>query len=103
MWRVCRPFLAINIKRKGASLMKSTGITRPVDSLGRIVIPMEIRESFDIKTKDLLEIFVEGDRIVLKKHAESCVFCEKSEDLVSVENKKICRACLEKISHFVNE
>lgn len=78
--------------------MKSTGITRPVDALGRIVIPMEIREAFDIKTKDMLEIFVQGDNIVLKKHSESCVFCEESENLVAFEGKKICRACLARIS-----
>ena len=51
--------------------MKTTGITRPVDALGRIVIPMEIRDSFGIKTKDTLEIFVHGDQIILKKPVDS--------------------------------
>lgn len=78
--------------------MKSTGITRPVDALGRIVIPMEIREAFDIKTKDSIEIFVQGDKIILKKHVESCLFCTSSEDLVNFEEKKICKACLSKLS-----
>lgn len=78
--------------------MKATGITRPVDALGRIVIPMEIREAFDIKTKDTLEIFVEGNNIVLKKHGANCIFCEESENLVSFEGKSICRSCLEKIA-----
>ena len=77
--------------------MKSTGISRPIDSLGRIVIPMEIRESFDIKTKDLLDISVEGNKIILKKHGESCVFCESGDNLFSFENKKICKDCLNKI------
>ena len=77
--------------------MKSTGISRPIDSLGRVVIPMEIRESFGIKTKDLLDISVEGDKIILKKHGESCVFCDSSSNLFSFEGKKICKDCLNKI------
>ncbi len=83
--------------------MKSTGITRPFDALGRIVIPMEVRTSLDIKPKDRLEIFVEGDKIILRKPINTCVFCENSEDLISVEDKNVCRTCLEKISHIVNE
>ena len=78
--------------------MKSTGITRPVDALGRIVIPMEIRESFGIETKDLLDIHVQGDKIILRKHGETCVFCDSNENLVTFEDKKICKACLEKLA-----
>ena len=78
--------------------MKSTGITRPVDALGRVVIPMEIREAFDIKTKDLLEIYVQGDKIVLKKHDSSCIFCGDGGELVNFEDKKICKACLAKLA-----
>ena len=79
-------------------LMKSTGITRPVDALGRIVIPMEIRESFDINTKDLLDIYVQDNKIILKKHNDSCVFCDSGENLVVFEDKKVCKKCLEKLS-----
>ncbi len=78
--------------------MKSTGITRPVDALGRVVIPMEIREAFDIKTKDLLEIYVQGDKIVFRKYDSSCTFCGSSEDLVSFEDKKVCKACLARLA-----
>ena len=74
--------------------MKTTGITRPIDALGRIVIPMEIRESFGIKPKDNLEIFVNGDQIVLKKPVDSCVFCGTDEELVNFQDKKVCKACL---------
>ena len=74
--------------------MKTTGITRPVDALGRIVIPMEIRDSFGIKTKDTLEIFVHGDQIILKKTVDSCVFCDTDEELVDFQDKKVCKACL---------
>lgn len=82
--------------------MKSTGITRPVDALGRIVIPMEIRETFNINAKDVLDIYVEGDKIILKKHGEACVFCEEKEDVVNFEGKKICRSCLAKLSSYTN-
>lgn len=80
--------------------MKSTGITRPVDALGRVVIPMEIRESFDINPKDLLDIYVEGDKIVLRKHGESCVFCDEKEDVIFFEGRKLCRNCLSKLSRY---
>lgn len=78
--------------------MKSTGITRPVDALGRIVIPMEIRENLDINPKDLLDITVQGNKIVLSKHGANCVFCDSCEDLVIFEDKQICKSCLEKLS-----
>ena len=80
--------------------MKSTGITRPVDALGRVVIPMEIRENLNIKTKDLLEISLQGNQIVLKKHGETCIFCDSTEDLVIFEDKKVCKACLAKLSNL---
>lgn len=80
--------------------MKSTGITRPVDALGRVVIPMEIRENLNIKTKDLLEISLQGNQIILKKHGESCIFCDNSEDLVIFEDKKVCTKCLAKLSNL---
>ncbi len=83
--------------------MKSTGITRPVDALGRIVIPMEIRNSFHIDTKDLLEIYVQGDKIILRKYEGSCVFCDADEGLVDFEDKKICKACLAKLAHLDEE
>lgn len=80
--------------------MKSTGISRPVDSLGRIVIPMELRESLGIKTKDTLDIFVDGNNIVLRKSGESCVFCDERDDVIAFEGKKICRNCLYKLSDY---
>lgn len=54
--------------------MKSTGIVRPVDALGRIVIPIELRRSLDINTDDSLEVFVQDDFIMLKKFEARCVF-----------------------------
>ena len=57
--------------------MKSTGVTRRVDDLGRIVIPKEIRKNLGIRDGESLEIFTEEDSIILKKHSE----IEKFEDL----------------------
>ncbi len=77
--------------------MKSTGIVRKVDELGRIVIPMELRRSMDIKERDPLEIFTDGDRIVLRKYSNSCVFCGEGEDIIDFNGKSICPKCLKEI------
>ena len=77
--------------------MKSTGITRKVDELGRIVLPIEMRRTLDIAEKDELEIFVENDRIVLQKYEPSCIFCTSSRCLITFRGKNICKDCLEKL------
>ena len=84
--------------------MKSTGIVRKVDDLGRIVIPMEIRKTFDIKEKDPIEIFTDGDNIVLKQFKTSCTLCgnDKYEDLSFKFNKPICKDCLNVIKNGPN-
>lgn len=74
--------------------MKSTGIVRPLDSVGRIVLPMEIRKKLGITEKnDALEIYTEGDKIILKKYAPNCVFCGSSKDILQFKGKNICRKC----------
>ena len=78
--------------------MKSTGIIRKVDELGRVVIPIEIRNQFNISEKDPIEIYVSGSSIVLKKLEENCVFCDNTDNLVEYNNKLICKGCLKKIS-----
>lgn len=77
--------------------MKSTGIIRRVDELGRVVIPIEIRNQFNIVEKDPIEIYVEGSTIVLKKFEPNCVFCSNTEDLLSYHDKLICKKCADKI------
>ncbi|WP_422448518.1 AbrB/MazE/SpoVT family DNA-binding domain-containing protein [Thermoanaerobacterium sp. DL9XJH110] len=77
--------------------MKSTGVVRKVDELGRIVIPMELRRTLDISKKDSLEIFVDADRIVLKKYEPACIFCGSAEDMVNFRGKNICKKCLKEI------
>lgn len=78
--------------------MKSTGIVRRVDELGRIVLPIEIRRILDIEERDPLEISLEEDRIILRKLQPTCIFCGAEEDLQEYRGKRICRACLESIN-----
>ena len=77
--------------------MKSTGIVRKVDELGRIVLPIELRRTLDIAEKDELEIFVDGSMIMLKKYEPSCVFCGAARDVVSFEGKNVCRECVQRL------
>lgn len=77
--------------------MKKTGMTRPVDELGRVVIPKEIRTSLGIDVKDRLEILMDGDAIVLRKYNPNCVFCGSAEAVEEVMGKNICKTCLEKL------
>lgn len=81
--------------------MKSTGIVRKLDELGRVVIPMELRNKYDIKEKDAIEIFVDGNSIVLKKYEPNCIFCGNSKNLVNFEEKVICEKCISKIIHLL--
>ena len=77
--------------------MKSTGIVRKIDELGRIVLPIEIRNTMNIESRDPIEIFVDEDKIVLKKYEPSCVFCGNVENVQYYRGKLICRKCLDEI------
>ena len=72
--------------------MKSTGIVRKVDELGRIVLPMELRKSMGIKEKDALEIFVDGDKVILKKYEPADIFTGSMEDLIEYRGKRVSRS-----------
>ncbi|MDP4109616.1 MAG: AbrB/MazE/SpoVT family DNA-binding domain-containing protein [Bacillota bacterium] len=78
--------------------MKSTGIVRKVDELGRIVLPIELRRTLDIEVKDALEIYVEGDAIMLKKYEPSCIFCGSSDGIQDFKGKNVCSACKSQIA-----
>ena len=78
--------------------MKSTGIVRPIDNLGRIVIPTELRKTLHINERDPLEIFVDGNCIILKKYQPACIFCGSADDVASYAGRNICKACREAIS-----
>lgn len=78
-------------------MVKSTGIVRQVDGLGRIVIPIELRRNLDIDEKDSLEIYVEDDHIILKKYSPACAFCSNATDITQFKGKNICRKCLDEL------
>lgn len=74
--------------------MKATGIVRPVDALGRVVIPVELRRSLGIQTNDSLEIYVDGPYIMLKKYEPTCVFCGGADDVKMIHGKFVCANCI---------
>ncbi|CDC81137.1 MAG: AbrB/MazE/SpoVT family DNA-binding domain-containing protein [Clostridia bacterium] len=78
--------------------MKSTGIVRKVDELGRIVLPSELRKSLGIEVKDSLEIYTSGDSVILKKYLPACVFCGEANDIITFKGKNICKNCLRQVS-----
>ena len=77
--------------------MKSTGIIRNVDELGRIVIPKEMRTKMDISSSDPIEIYVEDDKIILKKYENACAFCGNDINLTTFKGKKICTDCISEL------
>ena len=78
--------------------MKSTGIVRKVDELGRIVLPMELRRTLGVDTKDALEIYTEGDSIILKKYAPCCIFCGEGNSVTSFKDKNVCASCKKELA-----
>ena len=77
--------------------MKATGIVRKVDELGRIVLPIELRRTLDIAEKDALEIYTDGNTIILKKYEPACIFCENATDVKVYKGKNICSNCLNEL------
>ena len=77
--------------------MKSTGIVRQVDEFGRIVIPKELRNTFDISEKDALEIFVDNDAIVLRKYEPACIFCGNAKDITIFKGRTVCKSCVDEL------
>lgn len=74
--------------------MKSSAITRQLDALGRVVIPIEMRRNLNIENRDPVEIYSEDDRIIIKKAGESCVFCGGGENLLIFKERCVCNECL---------
>ena len=73
--------------------MKSTGIVRKVDDLGRIVLPVELRRRLGISERDPLEIFVKNDQIILQKSSAACIFCGSEENITEFRGKGVCQEC----------
>ena len=79
--------------------MKSTGIVRRLDELGRIVIPIEIKNKFNISERDPIEIYVDGSNIILSKFEVTCIFCGSTKNLTEFKDKNVCNSCLKKLSN----
>lgn len=78
--------------------MKSTGIVRKVDELGRIVLPIELRHTLEIEPRDPLEIYVDGSTIVLRKYQPACIFCDEAGDVILFRGRNICRRCIRRLN-----
>ncbi|AKG34065.1 AbrB/MazE/SpoVT family DNA-binding domain-containing protein [Paenibacillus durus] len=83
--------------------MKATGIVRKVDELGRIVIPIELRRTMGIDIKDPLEIFVDGEKIILRKYEPTCIFSGSSENLINFKGKMVSRDILDELIESFNQ
>ena len=79
---------------------RATGVSRKVDDLGRIVLPAELRRSFDIREGDHIEIAVEDDHIILTKRRNLCTFCGGSDGLRSYREHQVCASCLAELKRF---
>lgn len=80
--------------------MKATGIVRKVDELGRIVLPIELRRNLDIEERDALEIYLDGDKIVLQKYEPACLFCGSAKGLTAFRGKNVCRECIRSMNQY---
>lgn len=80
--------------------MKSTGIVRRIDDLGRVVLPKELRQTLHISEKDSLEIYMDDDKIILSKYIPSCtcIFCDEDNDLQEFRGKNVCASCATELS-----
>ncbi len=77
--------------------MKETGIIRKIDSMGRIVLPAELRKTMDINKADYMEVYVEGNNIIFEKSLETCVFCGSEHHIVHYQGKGICQDCINRM------
>lgn len=79
-------------------MLKSTGIVRKVDELGRVVIPIELRRTLGIDVKDSLEIYVDSERIILKKYEPACIFCGNADDVKYFKGRIVCKECIKEMA-----
>lgn len=82
-------------------MVKATGIVRKIDELGRIVLPIELRRNLDIEERDPVEIFLDGDKIVLQKFESACLFCGEAQGLINHNGKNVCRACVRSLTQHL--
>lgn len=77
--------------------MTSTGIVRRIDSVGRFVLPIELRRTLEIADNDSLEVFIEDNTIILKKYQPACIFCGNARNVSTYKGKNICAACMQEL------
>ena len=80
--------------------MKSTGVVRQLDTLGRVVLPIELRRTLGIEIKDPIEIYVDGDYILLKKYEPACIFCGNAKDVTRIHDKNVCADCIKELKNL---
>ncbi len=88
----------LSTSKRGECAMKSTGVIRHVDALGRVVIPKSLRRSFEIEHDEPVEVFVSDDLILLRKYSPGCFLCGEVESVKIFKGKKICQGCIDQIS-----
>jgi len=81
--------------------MKYTGVVRRIDDLGRIVLPVELRRTMELDNGDSLEIFVEDNKIILKKYQPACIFCGDAREIGVFKGRNVCRSCAKEISRKI--
>ena len=85
-------------------VLKSTGIIRKLDKMGRIVLPMETRKLMSLADDEAaVEIYTENDMVILKKYTPSCIFCNNTEGLIEFHGAKICESCIETLNEKSKE
>lgn len=89
------------VTQERGRIMKSTGVVRKVDELGRIVLPKTLRETMNIQEKDSLEIFTDNNRIILQKYHPACEFCNNADNIIFFGEKRLCRDCIEQIKKLL--
>ena len=87
-----------NNAERGEFMLKSTGIVRKVDELGRVVIPIELRRTLGIDVKDSLEIYVDNERIILKKYEPACIFCGNADQVKHYKGRIVCEDCIKEMA-----
>ena len=80
--------------------MKNSITTREIDSLGRIVIPVEVRRALRIQPKSLVDVYIEDGHISIYKHSPSCIFCSSEEGLRQISGKPVCKNCIGRIKNL---
>jgi len=83
-----------SLEENGVIVMKATGVVRRVDELGRVVLPCELRRVMNIKDRDSLEIFVDEDKIVLKKYEPACTFTGSADELLEYKGRRVSKQAI---------